>query len=99
MTPKDKAEELYSKFDKHSRYWDCFNDEPLDEDHSKQCALIAVDEIIKQFKIPTVSHIISSYKSANDFNQNFLDIESQLRAFTAHQILWWQDVKSEIEKL
>ena len=90
MTPKDKAIELCDKFDDITNSTLCA---------AKRCALISVDEIIKQFKIPTVSHIVSGYKSANDFNENFLDIESQLRAFTAHQILWWQDVKSEIEKL
>ena len=46
MTPKEKAIELYNKFNKHTRYWDCFNDEPLEEDHTKQCAIIAVDEIL-----------------------------------------------------
>jgi hypothetical protein len=49
MTPKEKAEELINKFRLHSRYWDCRNDEPLEENHAKQCALIAVDEIINDY--------------------------------------------------
>lgn len=45
MTPKEKAEELRSRFSKHVQYWDCYNDIPLEENHAKQCALICVDEI------------------------------------------------------
>jgi hypothetical protein len=46
MTPKEKAKELLNKFRPHSKYWDCRNDEPLEENHAKQCALIAVDEVL-----------------------------------------------------
>ena len=46
LTPKEKAKELYTLFSKHAKYWDCYNDSPLEIDHTKQCALIAVDEII-----------------------------------------------------
>jgi HEPN domain-containing protein len=46
MTPKEKAKDLINKFRLHSRYWDCRNDEPLEENHAKQCALIAVNEVI-----------------------------------------------------
>jgi hypothetical protein len=40
MTHKEKAEELVGKFQEHAQYWDCYNDEPLEENHSKQCALL-----------------------------------------------------------
>ncbi len=46
LTPKEKAKKLYELFSKHAKYWDCYNDSPLEIDHTKQCALIAVDEII-----------------------------------------------------
>ena len=46
LTPKQKAKELYSLFSKHAKYWDCYNDSPLEIDHTKQCVLIAVNEII-----------------------------------------------------
>ena len=46
LTPKEKAKELYDLFSKHAKYWDCYNDSPLEIDHTKQCALIAVNEII-----------------------------------------------------
>ena len=39
-TPKEKAEELVQKFRIHQPVWEVEGD-------SKQCALIAVDEIIK----------------------------------------------------
>ena len=48
MTPKDKAIELYIK------YMDAYNDRNLqviDYKFAKQCALIAVDEIIKDKKM------------------------------------------------
>ncbi|CAL67415.1 hypothetical protein [Christiangramia forsetii] len=43
--PKEKAKELIEKFIPDAKYWDCYNDVPLDEDHAKNCALIAVEEI------------------------------------------------------
>ena len=46
LTPKEKAKELYSLFSKHAKYWDCYNDSPLEINHTKQCVLIAVNEII-----------------------------------------------------
>ena len=47
LTPKEKAKELYDSFSKHAKYWDCYNDMPLEINHTKQCALIAANEIIK----------------------------------------------------
>jgi len=46
MTPKEKAQELVDKFEEHSTC--SFNEksELTTEYHSKQCALIAVDEIL-----------------------------------------------------
>jgi hypothetical protein len=46
MTPQEKAREIIKKFIPHAQYWDCYNDELLEENHAKQCALIAVEEII-----------------------------------------------------
>lgn len=46
LTPKEKAKELYDSFSKHAKYWDCYNDAPLEINHTKQCVLIAVNEII-----------------------------------------------------
>lgn len=45
MTPKEKAEELYGKLAMHLRA-NLMYDEDANED-AKQCALIAVDEILE----------------------------------------------------
>ena len=44
---ENKAQQLVDSFKEHAVFWDCYNDEPLEENHAKQCALIAVEEIIK----------------------------------------------------
>jgi hypothetical protein len=46
MKPQEKAQELINSFSPHAKNWDCFYDIPLDENHAKKCALIAVDEIL-----------------------------------------------------
>jgi hypothetical protein len=45
MTPKEKAKELVDKFRLHVLEKDFFGDS-VEHDNAKQCALIAVDEII-----------------------------------------------------
>lgn len=53
MTPKEKAIELVYKYEYLVKTWDCYNDEPLEVEYKlpemKECALIAVDEILKTF--------------------------------------------------
>jgi hypothetical protein len=51
MTPKEKAKELVDKF-KHQVRWKMGQEDVLKR--AKQCALIAVDEIIAQIE-PSVS--------------------------------------------
>ena len=52
MTPKQKAEELVRKFEPIVVYWDCYNDAPMPTEDilvdAKQCAIIAVDEILDE---------------------------------------------------
>jgi len=48
MTPKDKAKELVEKFIEHTQEWDEIDGYVNDIYKAKQCALIAVDELIKQ---------------------------------------------------
>jgi len=69
MTAKEKADELVNK------YYQEIADSSYPEGTSKDCALIAVDEIIETF-IPKK-------------NRNYL----------CEEIEFWQEVKSEIEKL
>jgi hypothetical protein len=54
MKPQEKAQELINSFSPHAKNWDCFYDIPLDKNHAKECALIAVEEIIAQIE-PSVS--------------------------------------------
>jgi hypothetical protein len=55
MTPKEKAQELVKKFTAHSYHNDnvqqCF-------DHAKQCALIAVEEILKAVNNPDETYLM-----------------------------------------
>lgn len=46
MKAKNKAKELLDRYAPLAKYWDCYNDEPLEENNAKQCALIAVNEIL-----------------------------------------------------
>jgi hypothetical protein len=46
MTPKDKAQELFDKFIEFTQDWDELDGYVDDEYRAKQCALIAVDEIV-----------------------------------------------------
>jgi hypothetical protein len=80
MTPKQKAKELVHKYEYLVDTWDCYNDEPLELEFKlpkmTQCALIAVDEIIKVL------------------------VELSEGKFTfIHNVEYWQEVKTEIEKL
>jgi hypothetical protein len=73
MTPKEKAIELIKKFSSFAH--DEFGYEKINNYKSKQCALIAVDEIY------------------NEIDDNYDTLHSSDRK------QYWQDVKSEIEKL
>ena len=50
MTPKEKAQELVDKFIEFTQDWDARDGYINDEFRAKECALIAVDEIIKTLK-------------------------------------------------
>lgn len=41
---KRKLEQLLEEVRPHCQYWDCYNDEPLEEDHDKLVALICIDK-------------------------------------------------------
>ena len=75
MTPKEKAIELVSKFKPYADYTECdiFNQIERMHINAKNIALIAVDEILKNY-----------YK--NHFQKG-------------KKIDYWQEVKTEIEKL
>ena len=65
MTPKEKAKEIVNKF----YYYVESISESQQQENAKQCALIAVDEIIKE--VPT--EILDTYKGETQFiiNDNY----------------------------
>ena len=56
MTPKEKAQELVKKFTEHTRIFDSQFGWHDNIESAKQCAIIAVDEILK-----LVSHDLDLY--------------------------------------
>ena len=90
MTAKEKAQELVDKY-----FY--FGDQEFD--YSKEFSLIAVDTIIEQDEKIIVSHKISSYKSAEDFNQNLKHIQNELDSYVLSRYSYWQEVKQEITQL
>jgi hypothetical protein len=79
MTSKEKAIELVNKYKE-------FTEDNFAESYyqAKQCALIAVDEIIK----------VCPY-----IDLKVRETEDQLSAFDFQFVSYWQEVKQEIEKL
>ena len=69
MTPKEKAEELILKFEQYS-------DSADEHGFAIKCAIIAVDEILNEYK---------------SYNQSAIIYDDAL--------IYWQEVKQEIEKL
>ena len=81
MTPKEKAFSLYFKF---------IRDVIADDQKAKQCALIALDEIIK-----------SEPRYPNDVDWDDVGATHQYyyEAQREEALNYWQEVKQEIEKL
>ena len=80
MTPQEKAKDLYDS------YWYCLlQSNIVKRDYwSQQCALIAVDEIIK----------VCPYIRQKDW-----ETLEQLNAANIYFVEYWNEVKQEIEKL
>jgi hypothetical protein len=78
MTAKEKAKELIDKM-----YATQGPEYGITEDEAKQCALIAVDEIIA---ISSLTKIVYTESTNNSISQ-----------YTEHY--YWQQVKEEINKL
>jgi hypothetical protein len=74
MTPKEKAKELV----------DDYQFILTDKTFAKDCALIAVDEVIK----------VCPY-----FDEKKRDTEDQFSAFDFQFVSYWQEVKHEINQL
>jgi len=82
MTPKEKAIGLYDKYATYAVMW--AGDSKTTKENCKQCALICVDEIIKDMEILLISYQSSTYKIGFGISDRFN---------------YWQEVKQEINKL
>ncbi len=88
MTPKEKAKELMDKFFEfnHNVKWDSDNNEwTHNYDKAKQCALIAVDEVINMFS--------GVHKKLIEIDM----LEGNVEQTATYK--FWQEVKQEIEQL
>ena len=96
MNPKEKANELFDKY-----YIICqeFTEEIQCSIQAKQCALIAVDEMLKQFNKIKVSHIITGYITYKDFEENLTSVQNQLDSEMISKWNYWNEVKDEIKNL
>lgn len=89
MTPREKAEELVEKFIEHTQEWSELDGYIVNEYNAKQCALIAVDEIM----------------DAPNSKRNYSYMELITEDAPDTSWFWnqfddfWNDVKDEIEKL
>jgi alpha-N-acetylglucosamine transferase len=89
MTPKEKAKELIDIYKKQVSM--TIKDyslvcKVLDIDMAKQCALIAVDEIINT-EFQTVTKLLDVIQ------------KNKIRLVMSLNVDYWQEVKKEIEKL
>jgi hypothetical protein len=96
MTPKEKAEELVEKYrDVSISFVDSIEgtcDMRMNNEDAKECALIAVDEMMKEIRNYDV---FLHHESAKDFMKLNSIIETNLLSY----LNYLQEVKQEIELL
>ena len=86
MTPKEKAEELVKNFRHYSALQLGYMGHMSNKDTAKQCALIAVDEILKApFENSYIDLIPNEAEDTSWFWDKFIE--------------YWQQVKQEIENI
>ena len=88
MTPKEKAQELFNKYATYVVMWT--GGVEVEKQNCKQCALIAVDEIILSAPFePADTDWDEAGSSAQYWYPQKLEDSAK----------WWSEVKKEIEKL
>ena len=88
MTPQDKANELFQKMlSKNPNRQEGIS--MIDTIQAKQCALIAVDEVLKSYP-----HAYDIEKESTKSGEDIIIITN-----TRSNIGYWNEVKQEIEKL
>ena len=88
MTPKEKSQELVNKFIEFTRVFDDCSGWVDDIISAKQCALIAVDDII--YEVYSISHQYTAIYNITTSSYLYTDCK---------ELLFWKEVKQEIEKL
>jgi hypothetical protein len=87
MKAKEEAKELVYKYENLVTTWDCYWDTEIPVENRlpemKQCALIAVDKILDAIKINLDANSTSTW----------------IVNFSSNKILYWEEVRKEIEKL
>jgi hypothetical protein len=92
MTPKEKAIDLVKKYKNPFNIIGCIPpSETMFDSTAKQCALIAVDEILNQENaiVPQLIKIIKKLMYSRSLNEKF---EGDVN-------IYWKEVKTEIKKL
>lgn len=73
---------LENLFNEHAKYWDCWNDEPLKENHTQKCA-----EITKNIVIKFATFINEEgLKSSNDNNNQNWEYPRKKQKFTTEEL-------------
>jgi hypothetical protein len=74
MTPKEKAEELIAKMTRpiNDDYYVDYND------YAKECAIIAVDEILQILSTSTI--LFKADKDLNFLNSYYLEVKQEIEA-------------------
>jgi|688.fasta_scaffold1774573_2 hypothetical protein len=103
MTPKEKAEELVDNFYQLAENIQWTNDDEKKEKSEKfndelgNDVLIFWNELAKQSALIAVDEMLSEYQSMSDV-ESVLVINDEV-TFVVHQLVYWMEVKQEIEKL
>lgn len=84
MKPKEKAQQLLDKMERplNDDYYLDFNN------YAKECALIAVDEII--YEVYSISHQYTAIYDITTSSYLYTDCK---------ELIFWKEVKQEIEKI
>lgn len=91
MMPQEKADGLLKKFRPHAKYWDCYNDTELEENHSKLSAIIFADGII--LELEEMSNKILDIIKSDGISHDIITYKMGVK------IMYWQEVKSILEKM
>lgn len=88
MTPKEKAQYLFNKMDMI-----IYTDQDDWKSQCKRCAIITVDEIINACELLNIEILHTEY------GDKLTEINGEIRTNYVSFVIYWNNVKTEIEKL